>query len=339
MKKVLSILTICSVLSGCVAFTSNKKESGDIPKVSQKATIKYKVAGSFSCGAYSFNAEGRESSYFSALPSNRFFLVATGNTNYTLALNVYPKNCSISGLSSIISFLTAGIIPVRISEGTIEIRPELTDNQHGVKLEMPAKDIDVSIWSSWFLLPFGSDAGRLAFNTLGEEIFKEAAILAYNKNSDLYTNGYCINDDCRLKRILLADAASTADITFAASNAKSFADFSAVKSKGKADNCAVAIGLISNINNIVSKEEERYWKLVDFYKSFCADYRKNSGDIIGLTKEQLVLRVGTPASAYKVNEDTESLNYKISHLNGDSVEVSQTIYTIDRGIVTNIKYI
>lgn len=334
MKKLLSILTICTVLSGCVSFAPANKNGAASPAVSKKATLNYKLTGQFSCGVYAFDAQNKWDKYLGGLPHNNYFAVAPKHTDYTLLLAAEPKECRVSALSCLATLFTVGILPVKVSKGTIVIRPRLTDNNENIQIDLPAKEVNISTWSSWFLVPFGTDAGKLAVARLGEEIFKEAAAMAYNKHSDLYTKGQCLSDECSVKLLLAADKVSSDDIALAAANAKTFDDFNAIRAKGKADNCQTAIALLSNPYNITPKEKPMYWQLVDFYKEFCADYRNNLSDLVGITKEKLVEKLGTPTSAYKVNADSESLTYKKSRLNGEVVETSEQVFTVDRGIVT-----
>ena len=70
--------------------------------------------------------------------------------------------------------------------------------------------------------------------------------------------------------------------------------------------------------------------VVDFYKNNC-----KADGMFGMTKEQLIAKKGIPSKGYAINADTEIMSYSSLSANGESVNT--TTYTLDRGIITNIK--
>ena len=168
-----------------------------------------------------------------------------------------------------------------------------------------------------------------------ETALKEAALVLYNPtSSDVKTEWKCETYACRLNDIKTHNSASAEDVLYIADNGKSFDDFMYAKGKlakplTTAQNCEATLSFIKN--QTVSKQTQRYWAMIDFFKGNCS----NTKGEIGMTKEQLINKKGIPSKGYFMNDDTEIISY--SSLSYDGESVYTTTYTLDRDIVTGVR--
>jgi len=348
MRKFAAILFVCALLSGCSAFVGKKTELNiKTPDNFAKATVNYKIAGGkspkniISCGVFSKYIGADNKEYAAKMPENKYFNVIGHNTDFTIYMDIDGKDCSASPMS-ILAIATLGVFPVRMAKGEIVIKPVLFDNRRGMTFDLPETAVSESVWSGWPLLPFSKggangDIIKAALQDLAPDIYAAAAAIAYDKTDDVYDKGVCIRTVCSLNKMKRAKTVSAQDISFAAYHAASLKDFEEIKSKGVADDCPAVINLMTNEKGIISKEQKMYWQLLDFYINNCGDFRKKLDCETGITKDGVIQCWGTPTSAYKLNGDTEILEYKSSKIKGEDVETSKMDFILDRGILTKIK--
>lgn len=343
------LMSGCIVLSSCAFITSKTEQTSfdDAPNRQEKMTISYGFSANDSAKFHmeDYTCDGDDNvgvqSCVSAIPENKYFVRTLANPDYTLNTAVSAKAMPGNG-THFLSILTLGIIPGEEGEYIYTFEPKLINNKTGKETSLSKAEITFSKWWGWFVLPFGTVASdgpmQMAVDKLMPNIYKEASIIAYDSKSKLYTNGTCATTECRLNVIETASSVSGDDLKFVAENAKTLKQFQRAKAKlsGSYDICRVSLRLVINKNNIISKTDNKYWQLIDFYNDNCEQVQKEgfaNGAEIGINKERLLKRKGVPTKAYKANKDTEMLTF--SKLAGEKV-LTET-YTLSRGIVVSVK--
>lgn len=348
MKKCLMLLAVSVVLSSC-AFITNKTEQTQIAQVpyqSKESTLSYDFSSDdsalFHLEDYSCGGTAGVKSCLSALPENAYFVKDNSDVDYTLKTFVSAKIVFGSG-TKYLSILSLGIIPGEEAEYTYTFEPKLVNNKTGREISLSTAKIMFSKWWGWLVVPLGAipidGPMQMAVNKLMPNIYKEAAIMAYDPKSKLYTSGTCATTECRMNAIATARSISADDLKFVSENAKTLAEFEKAKAKlkGPYDICRVSLQLLVNKNRLIAKNNPKYWQLIDYYKDECEQVRVEgfSNDAeIGISKDQLLEKKGVPTKAYKPNNDTEMLTF--SQLSGEKV-ITGT-YTLDRGIVTSVNW-
>ena len=173
---------------------------------------------------------------------------------------------------------------------------------------------------------------RIMREKSSEHFLKEAALKIYYPENEK-TDWVCESYSCRFGEMTAKKKTTAEEVLWIAENTSSYSDFEKVKNKlvtplNTAQNCKATKSVVSK--QLVSKNTQRYWGLVDFYKSNCS-----SDGEFGLKKEQLLSLKGIPSNSYRVDSNTEIISY--SSLSRDGESVISTTYTLDRDIVTNIK--
>lgn len=335
------------VLSGCT-FVTNKIEQQTFESPfsqSERVSVSYDFSSDSSekyhREDYSCDGIAGVRSCLSNLPENSHFFKTEKNPEFTLETKVSLKVKLGSG-TEYLSILTLGLIPGEEAEYIYMFEPKIINNKTGREITLSKSKIVISKWWGWFVVPFGSISStgsmQVAIDKLMPNIYNEMASMIYNKKSKLYTGGVCATTKCRIKEILQKEHVSGEELKFISENSKTLEEFQKAKSKlsGTYNSCAVSLGVLTNKNKIISKNNKKYWALVDYYKNECEETRLEKfrqGDEIGMSKSQLLEKKGVPTKAYKPNSDTEMLTF--SKVYGESI-MTKT-YILDHGIITSIK--
>ena len=311
--------TLCSVLAlsltGCAVFSSiDSRTDYPTPSVHQEKTPLY-------CPNCS---TGDVKDYFS---------LGEQNDRYQLKLSTSSKWKDND--AAVIVGLTLFIVPLPIGEETHTVSAELHDTKNGTMVKLEPVEISETMWMGWLVMPlypiFPITDSYDIMQKAAPIFLKQSANIIYGSNSAKWE---CATYSCRMEKAQKDKTTTAEDALYIAENGKSVDDFMYVKGKlakplTTAQNCEATLSLIKN--QAVSKQTQRYWALIDFFKGNCS----NTKGEIGMTKEQLIDKKGIPSKGYFMNDDTEIISYSSLSYNGEYVV--STTYTLDRDIVTNVK--
>ena len=259
---------------------------------------------------------------------------------------------------TVVSILTLfTVIPAYGGQAEITVKPTLHDNTTGKAADLSPITMSYSDWFGGLLTTplFGPfmyveedliDSNPELFIEMdkwykrrdekaSEYALKEAALAIYNPtNSDNKVEWKCEQYDCRYQEITAQKSVSADDVLWVAEHTNYYNHFEKVKQRlttplTTLQNCRATLGLVKN--KAVSKETQRYWTMIDYYKANCP--KQSEG--IGMSKEKLIDMKGVPSKGYFMNDDTEFITYSRLSASGESVYT--TTYTLDHDIVTSIK--
>ncbi|MBR4475582.1 MAG: hypothetical protein IKP05_02785 [Alphaproteobacteria bacterium] len=259
--------------------------------------------------------------------------------DYEIVFNTKTRSGDSADTAAFITGLTLGIIPTWV-KGYGTVNAELVDKVTEQSISLGTIETSHTTLLGWLFLPLtpfafaGSSDYRLANEAAASAVVKMAALVMYDPtNPEIKGTWHCSGYKCRYKEIMAQKKTSPEDVVYVAENTKSFDEFQAAKNKlssplTNSQNCTATLAFIKN--GIISKTTQRYWSLIDFYKSKCTPEWKG----VGMTKARLIETNGIPTKGYKMNADTEIITYSSLSSNGESVV--STTYTLDRDIVTKI---
>ncbi len=262
-----------------------------------------------------------------------YFLVGDQNDRYQLKMSFQHKY-EENDFGSLIVGFTLFIVPMKAMDTFYTVNAELHDTQTGKMVKLEPMKISESFWMGWLLLPlspFANMSGSVDLADVAPTFLKQAANVLYGTAPASWE---CATYDCHFDKAIKQKSTTAEDVLWFAENTHSYNDFAQVQQKLAApltteQNCQASLGLIKN--KAVSKETNRYWALVDFYKGNCS--KPNDG--IGMTKTQMINTKGIPSKGYFMDDDTELVTY--SRLSSNGEYVITTTYTLDHDIVTEIK--
>ena len=333
MKKLL-LLGMAFILSGCI---TTVKIDNDVyegtPKVpNQKATVYCPNCDEDDITDYFFKGSVRDN-YELKIESANSYTSSTGGK--------YHPPEGLWELEGFLNILSLGIIPRYWGSYEYVISGELINKSTNQSISLGKVDMKATDWGGWIFLPLmpfyptWNDTEKDVCEKQASEIFlKMAALALYEPNNPALRNKWhCAGYSCRIKEIMAQKKTTAEDVIYVAENGPSYGDFERVKNKlakplNTDENCTVTRHLVQR--QIVSKDTQRYWALIDFYKGNCA-----ATDGFGMSKSELMSKKGVPSKGYRVNADTEMVTY--SSLSRDGERVISTTYTLDRDIVTNVK--
>ena len=325
MKKIISSFLALS-LTGCAVFTGI--DSGEFEGRAPKPETKVELY----CSGCDYDN------------INEYFKYKY-NANYELKINSKTSFDSndFNTFTSVLSVVTLGILPGWWWNEYGTVTGELIDKETNQAISLPTVRTWSSNWSGLIFLPlmpftpdFFDSGSWTARKTAEEDMLKAAARVIYDPtNPNIGDKWHCAGYSCRYKEIVAQKKTSAEDVLYVAENARSFSEFQTVKDKlakplTQSQNCDAILSLFKR--DIVSRETQRFWSFLDYYKGNCTTIGRNG---VGMTKTQLIDKQGIPTKGYKMNADTEIITYSSLSKNGESVVT--TTYTVDRGIVTKIK--
>ena len=309
-------------------------------------TTKPKVQSQSSASFYSFPQE-REKVVCDDCPKKQLgkYFIPAAEGNYQLTFKFEETQHLSENIANItwcwLTWYTLMVLPANPASWTFTVSGEL----YNAKTRETAVLTPVEMNSeSWTWLPFifapvvrgFKGVSTMAKEQGAEELFKEAATLIYDPESDYaYSKWTCPDYKCMWDKVAHKKEVTFRDILLIARHTHRYSDFQTVRNRytGKlstSENCELTEATAFE-RKLISKTSALYWNLVEFYKKSCRVSDKG----YGMTKAQLIADYGAPTKGYQVNADTEMISF--SRLDETGEKVITTDYTLDRGIVTHIK--
>lgn len=338
MKNILFILFSAVFLSGCAVHSVNinSAKTPFVLEVKNQVSVNYK----FTAASNMHTAESVLSDKYQAQKAANPYMREAYPPQYILRLNIYSYNKTTAGFGCFPAIITLGIIPCKSGTYYEEIRPVLVNNKTKQETALPVQMISGSQWLGWFTTlaaAFSPDVyvGGHVTSSYLQDTYKYAAAVVY----DGYGDAQKIKS--KMDEIKAAPKVSSQDADFFAKYTPSFEEFTYVKNKTSSLNACQAMYniLFENKNKPLSKEAKAYWSGLDYYKNNCPQKDLYKDDPrLGMTKEALIKIVGEPTKTYKPNDDTEVLTYeRVFDTGQDKTATLLTIYTLDKGIVSEVK--
>lgn len=243
------------------------------------------------------------------------------------------------------------LFPCRAADDKTLIKVVIVDNKNGKATSLGETTVVRSSYYGLSVLIFGplftkgnymeskeSSEDFPRYVPLFENFLARAADQAYDTKSELHTGEQYINDTYYAASLTKKKDPTAQDLLIFAQYGSSFTDFSTIKKRVKenVDQCDLSLALIKNENRMLPKEGDMYWQVLKYYKNSCASFRAGLAGYIGISTEQLAQKEGNPTSIFAINNLTQTISYKKSILKGEEVYTSETIYTVDNNIVTNV---